>query len=75
MCSGFVISRDDSRKRNIRFHSWRYWFNTAMRSHAIPDAKLRELTGHQGAEMTERYTSFDLSHYQDVRSIQESLFS
>ena len=64
----------DRRERNITFHSWRHWFNTVMRARYISDAKLRQITGHRTEEMTERYTSFDLTHYQDVVDVQESIF-
>jgi len=66
------ISNDERRFRNISFHSWRNFYNSLLRGR-IPDAKLRRLTGHRTAEMTERYTHYHRGDFADVLAIQEQL--
>ena len=68
------ISAEERKSRNIKFHSWRYFFNTAMRSRKIADAKVQKVTGHQTMAMTERYTAFNLADFDDVAEVQEGLF-
>lgn len=64
----------DSKARGLSFHSWRHWFNTTMRSLGVADDKLRNVTGHQSAQMTDRYTSYRPEDFADVRLIQDRLF-
>jgi len=64
----------DHAGRHITFHSWRHFFNTAMRAEKVPDAILRAVTGHRTEQMTEQYTSFQLEHYADVINAQKKLF-
>ena len=64
----------DHKARNITFHSWRHWFNTAMRAQRVPDSMLRSVTGHHSREMTELYTGFQLEHYKDVIDAQRAIF-
>jgi integrase len=59
-------------QRNINFHSWRHFFNTALRGR-VPDAKLQALTGHRTLEMTENYTHFRPEDFKDVLAIQEQI--
>jgi integrase len=61
------------RKRGIVVHSWRKWFNTALRAGGVPDAKIRTLTGHKTVAMTELYTAFGREHFKDAIAIQEQL--
>ena len=67
------INAADRKKRNITFHSWRYFFNTLLRSKGIPDSKTQKLTGHKTIEMTDRYTKFSINDFSDVAAIQEVL--
>jgi integrase len=66
------ISENERKLRNVTFHSFRHFFNSALRG-KVPDAKLQRLTGHQTQQMVERYTHFRLDDFQDVRAIQEEL--
>ncbi len=61
------------RERRLTYHSWRHTFNTVMRG-KIPDVKLRKLTGHKTEAMTDRYTHFSVSDFQDVLIVQEEFF-
>ncbi len=67
------IQKDEREKRNITFHSWRHFFNTALRSGGIADSKTQKLTGHKTAAMTEHYTHFNLQDFSDVKTLQETL--
>ena len=67
------ISEVDRRKRNLTFHSHRHTLNTMMRSAGIPDSKIRMLTGHREASMTERYTKFLLTDLTDIETVQMDL--
>ena len=68
------ISEQDRKARRLSFHRWRAFFNSMMRSHRISDAKVRLFTGHATMEMTDRYTVFNLSDYEDVVTVQKELF-
>lgn len=67
------ISREERKERNVNFHSWRYFYNSIMRG-KIHDSKLQRLTGHRTEEMTDHYTRFSISDFQDVLAIQEEYF-
>ena len=67
------IEEAEREKRNLTFHSWRYFFNTTLRGR-VSDSKVRILTGHKTERMQEHYTSFSLENFQDVKTIQEELF-
>jgi integrase len=67
------VSKEMRKERNITFHSWRHFYNSVMRG-KIPDAKLRRLTGHRTEQMTEHYTHFQLTDFEDVVGIQDELF-
>jgi len=67
------ISSRDRIKRNLTFHSWRFFYNTLIRGR-VPDVKLRRLTGHRSEQMSDWYTRFNVSDYQDVLQIQEEYF-
>ena len=55
--SAIGISEEQRRERNITFHSWRYWFNSMLRTR-VHDSKLQRLTGHKTEEMTDRQGQF-----------------
>ncbi len=68
------ISSEERKKRNVSFHSWRYFYNTNFRGR-IHDSKLQRLTGHRTNKMTELYTRFNIDDFRDVIAIQEEYFS
>ncbi len=68
------INEEERQARNIAFHNWRIWFNTLCRLNKILDAKVRRLTGHRTAAMTELYTRFRLEDFRDVLKVQEVAF-
>jgi integrase len=68
------IDEELRRERNITFHSWRHFINSAIRG-KLPDEKLRLLTGHRTFQMTEHYTHLLDEDYTEMRSLQENLFS
>ncbi|MBF9014696.1 MULTISPECIES: tyrosine-type recombinase/integrase [unclassified Oceanispirochaeta] len=69
------ISENEQKKMNYSFHSWRHYFNTLMRSHDISDSKLQSLTGHSSMAMTDHYTHFNHSDFQDVGAVQAQIFT
>ncbi|MDA3939883.1 MAG: tyrosine-type recombinase/integrase [Spirochaetia bacterium] len=71
---GIGVKYEKGVDRTITFHSWRVFFNTVMRD-KISDYKLQQLTGHKTQEMTDHYTKFNISDYDDVKALQENLFS
>jgi len=68
------ITPEERKTRNVSFHSWRHFYNRLMRG-KIHDSKLQRLTGHRTQQMTEHYTHFNISDFQDVLRIQEEYFS
>ena len=68
------IPAEERKSRNIKFHSWRYFFNSVMRGSRIADAKVQKVTGHKTMAMTQRYTAFNLEDFDDVAKVQEELF-
>ncbi len=68
------ISEEERKARNITFHSWRFLYNTLLRGR-ISEIKLRRLTGHRTEQMSDWYTRFDISDYQDALQIQEEYFN
>ena len=67
------ISNEEREERFITFHSWRTFLNTILRSRGVPDALVRDQTGHATVKMTEKYTSFIDEHYRPIREITEEL--
>ena len=68
------ISEQERQRRGIVVHSWRRWFITTLRSGGIEDSKIRALTGHKSAAMTDLYTNFGAEHFEDAISVQEGMF-
>jgi integrase len=66
------ITEDERRRRCLNFHSLRHFFNSTMRG-KIPDAILRQLTGHSTEAMTEHYSHFRLEDFKPIVAIEESL--
>jgi integrase len=69
------IPEEERRRRNLTFHSWRHFFNSMARAHAVPTAVLQRVTGHTTAAMTEHYTTFTLEDYKEVAALQEEVFA
>jgi len=62
------------KKRNLTFHSHRHTLNTLLRSAGVPDYKIRLITGHREASMTERYTHYRLNDLREVAIVQTTMF-
>lgn len=69
------IKEAERRRREITFHSHRHFLNTLLRSRGVPDSKVRRITGHRSAQMSDWYTSFRAADYQEVVSVQDELFA
>ena len=66
------ITEEERVRRHLNFHAWRHFFNSVMRG-KIPDAILRQLTGHSTEQMTEHYSHFRLEDFRQVVVIEENL--
>ena len=60
------IGKEARLARHLSFHSWRHTANTVLRSHGVVDSKVRRVTGHKSAPMSERYTHFAAEDYHEV---------
>lgn len=60
--------------RGLTFHAWRHWFNTVMRAGAVPDIKVKSVTGHKTSAMMDHYTSFRREDYADVIAVQDAMW-
>jgi integrase len=67
------ITAEERTRRVLSFHSWRAFANTYMRAAGISGEKVRQLTRHATAEMTEHYSAFRLEDFKDVAAAQEQL--
>ena len=67
------IKPAEREKRNITFHSWRHFLNTALRAAKASDPLVQRVTGHRTAQMKEHYTHFALEDFKRVMSVQERL--
>lgn len=63
----------EQRRRNLGFHGWRHFLNTMLLSRGVPDAKVRKITGHRSQKMSDRYTHFRVSDFQEVADLQREL--
>jgi integrase len=68
-----LIGIDESRRtaRALSFHSLRHWSNAMLRG-AVPDAKLRMLTGHSTEAMTARYDHATEADLLELANAQEA---
>jgi integrase len=64
---------DGLKERGVGFHSWRHKLNTVLRAAGVPDPKIRLLTGHSTARMTDWYTQFLETDMADVTAAQAGL--
>lgn len=69
----YGITETERKTRNITFHSWRHFLNSQLISRGINEMKARRITGHATAAMTEHYSHFLVSDFEDVLQITESL--
>lgn len=69
------ISREEQKKQNITFHSWRHYFNTLLLRNNVSEQKIRMMTGHSSAAMTEHYTHLDMTDLNEVKDIQNSILN
>ncbi len=67
------IPEAEQKTLNLVFHSWRHFFNTAVRGQ-VPDEQLRRVTGHKTPAMSDRYDHAGAEHLGDVLKVQETLF-
>jgi len=73
--SNTALSEETRKKRGITFHSLRHFFNTYLLAHGISESKVKFLMGHSSGKgsITERYTNFSPSDFNDVAEIQDNL--
>jgi integrase len=69
------ITAEERTRRVLSFHSWRAFANTYMRAAGISGEKVRQLTRHATAEMTEHYSAFRLEDFKDIAAAQEQLIA
>jgi integrase len=69
------IDKETRLSRNLSFHSWRHSMNTILRSQGIVDSKVRRVTGHRSALMSDHYTHFKADDYLDVARVLEGVLS
>ncbi len=67
------IDEEKRKARNLDFHSWRHFLNSISRG-KVPDEKLRLITGHRTAAMTDRYTHILEEDFVEIRKVQEEVF-
>ncbi|HOW82553.1 MAG TPA: tyrosine-type recombinase/integrase [Spirochaetota bacterium] len=69
------IGEEHRRARNITFHSWRHWFNSILINARVPLHKVQAMTGHSTLEMSTHYYHARLEDFQEIGTIQETIFS
>ena len=67
------IPEEERKKRNITFHSWRYFLNSLLINAKIPLQKVQSVTGHLTAEMSQHYYAMNVDEMSDILQIQESI--
>lgn len=67
------IDHDARLKRALSVHGWRHYLNTSLRMANVPDAKIREITGHESREQTDHYTHFDTKRFTEVLAVQKTI--
>jgi integrase len=67
------IDHAERMKRNLTFHAWRHFFNTALRMENVADAKVQSVTGHLTQKETDHYTHFDTRQFTEIRDVQTKL--
>jgi integrase len=51
------ITPEEREERNITFHSWRHFLNTALRVAKVSDPLVQRVTGHKTQQMTDHYST------------------
>jgi hypothetical protein len=69
------IDHGERMKRNLTFHAWRHFFNTALRMENVTDAKVQSVTGHLTQKETDHYTHFDTRQFTEIRDVQKKLLT
>jgi integrase len=69
------IDHGERLKRNLTFHAWRHFFNTALRMGNVTDAKVQSVTGHLTQKEMDHYTHFDTRQFTEVREVQAKLLT
>lgn len=71
------VKEDDRKKRGLTFHSLRHFFNTYLVLNNINEMKIKSVMGHSSGKssMTERYTNFKPSDFDEIAVIQEKLLA
>jgi integrase len=69
------IDNATRKKRNLTFHAWRHFLNTALRMNDVADAKVQSVTGHLTKKQVEHYTHFDTRQFAEVREVQTTLLA
>ena len=69
------INHEEKLKRNLSFHSWRHFFNTALLTSNVCLSKVQKVTGHKSLKMTEHYTHFDTKQFTEVVVVQNNLLA
>jgi len=67
------IPQAERERRNITFHSWRVFFNTAALNAGLSEKVVRSITGHKTDEMTKHYTRPNVGDLDNVTKFQEGL--
>jgi integrase len=65
----------EQRLRRLSFHSWRHFLNTMLRSCGVPDAKVREITGHRSEQMSKWYAHLRTGDFGEVVELQTMLLA
>jgi integrase len=72
---GIGIGHEERLGRNLTFHAWRHFFNTALRMENVTDAKVQSVTGHLTQKETDHYTHFDTRQFTEIREVQTKLLT
>ncbi len=64
------IQEVERKQRGITFHSHRHFLNTLLLSKGVPEAKVREITGHRSSKMSQHYTHFRAADFTEVVELQ-----
>lgn len=67
------ISPEERSRRNITFHSWRAFFNTAALNAGISPVLVRKITGHKTEQMTAHYARPNVADLTSVTELQERI--
>ncbi|MDA3951627.1 MAG: site-specific integrase [Spirochaeta sp.] len=67
------IPEEERDRRNITFHSWRAFFNTAALNAGVNENLVRKITGHKTAQMTNHYTRPNVADMTAITELQKDL--